>query len=538
MEKKYMNKMKKVFLFLLCLAMSETIESQTVNWKITPCWDSVDILSNNMLRVEKSGKWGIVSFSGAQLFQFENVKITDICEGRFLLLGENSRIISIVDEKGNLFPLKNKKGKLLADNLFVDPAWPYFSEGMLAVRNSEGKWGFLNTLGQLVIKNKYLKAYPFRYGQSAVKNNKYNWYHIDKGGHAVPIDRGLGHSQREFISSYTKIGTRPMSIVCTKEKMCLIDAAGNIQDDIVPKDGISYTYSLFSENDSTITYSLDDFSIVFNNRGEMSEIRVDKKHYHCEQKEYPPKDKTYFSPTGIEFDQKGRIHIDSLIICPQFQEVTPLTNDIILVKKENKWGMLEINRNNETIKFNLAKPFQKRQTTDLEFGLSTTNTMENMKAYICDQDGLTFFEITDGKFTVPIKHLDKNNQITIGLEENGVLLEPIVLSMSEKTTDISKFRISWYPSKAIPVKPHGNATITVTIKKKEDDSASFRASVFKDGRDMKTPIDGLIKLTKKINNIRFKDGGDFSSQVVTIYVQEEGCTMESVSHRIQFEKKY
>lgn len=536
MEKKYMNKMNKVFLFLLCLTMSETIVSQTVNWKTSPCWDSVDILCHNMLRVEKSGKWGIVSFSGAQLFPFENAKITDICEGRFLLLGENNRIIFIVDENGNLFPLKDKKGKLLADDLFVDPAWPFFSEGMLAVRNSEGKWGFLNTSGQLVIKCENLKAYPFRYGQAAVKINKYNWGYIDKGGHALPKDRGLGTSQREFISSYTKIGMRPMSIVCTKEKMRLIDVAGNIQDDIVPKDGISYTY--LSENDSTITYSIDDFSIVFNNRGEISEIRVDKKHYHCEPKEYPQKSNMSFSPAGVKFDQKGRIQIDSLIICPQFQEVIPLTNDIILVKKENKWGMLEINRNNETVKFNLSKPFLKRQTTDLEFGLSTTNKMEKMKAYICEQDGLTFFDITDGKFTVPIKHLDKNNQITIGLEENGVLLEPVVLSISEKTTDVSKFRISWFPSKVIPVKPHGNANITITIKRKEGDSSSFRASVFKDGRDMKTPIDGLIRLTKKINNIRFKDGDDFSSQIVTIFIQEEGCTMESVSHKIQFEKKY
>lgn len=534
MGKKYMNKIRTTVLTLFCLTVVEGARSQIVSWRSLPNWDSANILGDNMIRVSQSGKWGVVSFSGdLMIIPCEYSMITEICEERFLLLGNNYKINSLRDSKNNCITIKNRKGKMFDGDLFVDPAWPYFSEGLLAVRNSEGKWGFLNTSGMMVIDTEWSKVYPFRYGLSSARYEKGgNWCHIDKKGKHLskPFDKYFRRgAMRKYYSSYTQIDNRIQSIVFVNDKMYMIDIAGNIRKEIFRENGLPFSYLL--ENDSLLSCSTDEVTLDINNRGEIQYIKKDGRVIKSVQKEYPTVD---YIPNceGLEIDSQCKIKVDSLIISPQFDEIIPLSINNVLVKKNSKWGLLAINRSKDLLKVNLEKPYQNKQKTDLEFGLSEIT--DNIRAYADDTQGnRTFFQIIDGKFKVPVDYIDKNNQISLGLETNGILLEPTILTLSEKTTDINNFTITWSPSQIIPVKPKSNVTVSVIIKRKEG-STSFNASI--NGRKMVTSNNGQVKLTKMIN-VKFNEGDDTTYKTIPIYIQEEGCSMKRISHKFKFVRK-
>ena len=65
-----------------------------------------------------------------------------------------------------------------------------FSDGLSAVQK-DGKWGYINTAGTLVIKNIYKHAQAFHDGIAVAKIDNKNWF-IDKQGRKVlplPFDR-------------------------------------------------------------------------------------------------------------------------------------------------------------------------------------------------------------------------------------------------------------------------------------------------------------------------------------------------------------
>jgi hypothetical protein len=56
-----------------------------------------------------------------------------------------------------------------------------FSEGLAPVQASNGRWGYINTNNQLVIRPKFEDAKEFKGGRAAVKLNK-KWGFINKQG--------------------------------------------------------------------------------------------------------------------------------------------------------------------------------------------------------------------------------------------------------------------------------------------------------------------------------------------------------------------
>lgn len=56
-----------------------------------------------------------------------------------------------------------------------------FTENMAAVQNEEGKWGYINSEGNLTIGFEYEAAFSFKDGKAKVKRFDV-WYYIDING--------------------------------------------------------------------------------------------------------------------------------------------------------------------------------------------------------------------------------------------------------------------------------------------------------------------------------------------------------------------
>ena len=81
---------------------------------------------------------------------------------------------------GNAYQMYTDSGKAVGSGSWQD-AVPFNDAGTYAAVESNGKWGFVDTKGNVVIEPQYEAAHSFSYGFAAVKSNG-KWGFIDTKG--------------------------------------------------------------------------------------------------------------------------------------------------------------------------------------------------------------------------------------------------------------------------------------------------------------------------------------------------------------------
>ena len=87
--------------------------------------------------------------------------------------------VAVVSRDNKTFELMNKKGEVFKTLTGIETL-KFCSDGMLAVREN-GKWGFINDKGDMIVKAKYDSCESFRYGYGRVKMGS-KWGIVDKSG--------------------------------------------------------------------------------------------------------------------------------------------------------------------------------------------------------------------------------------------------------------------------------------------------------------------------------------------------------------------
>lgn len=102
------------------------------------------------------------------LYGFKNAKQEIVIPAQFQSVSEPKADDSLIEVvKENKFYRMDKKGKLAFESFFYDNAWDYYEEG-LARFVLNGKIGFHDAKGHVVIQANYDFAMPFENGSSAV----------------------------------------------------------------------------------------------------------------------------------------------------------------------------------------------------------------------------------------------------------------------------------------------------------------------------------------------------------------------------------
>ena len=137
-------------------------------------WDALTLIEEGMGAGQKNGKWAILNKNGeAQTeYIYEDVSVD---ENGFCSVQE--RIF--VKEQGS-YKMLNKKLEVVGELKF-EAARP-FAEGAYAAVCVNGKWGFVNTDGELVIECAYDDAQSFNNGFAAVCVDG-KWGYIDESGY-------------------------------------------------------------------------------------------------------------------------------------------------------------------------------------------------------------------------------------------------------------------------------------------------------------------------------------------------------------------
>lgn len=137
---------------------------------INGVFDFAFYFSNGLAPVKKNEKWGLIDVNGNQIIEFKYKATKDY----------QNDMIAVRDLDDKWIYINNKGVRLFPDNF--DGA-KNFSEGMAGI-SKKGKWGFINVKGETMIDLLYDNVGEFVNGMAPVKLGE-NWNFIDYEGNIV-----------------------------------------------------------------------------------------------------------------------------------------------------------------------------------------------------------------------------------------------------------------------------------------------------------------------------------------------------------------
>lgn len=162
-----MNLKRQILIIVAVLAFASS-NAKIATWSISPNYQNIQRYSGDLFLFQINGKWGIIKIGDKIVLQANYDFITPFVNG-YALAGtkEGTKYIlqSIISEEGNSSSL-NEKYYLPGSN-------QYFSEDKLVISNKIGKYGYINPLGEIVVKCQFDNALPFKEGYAPVKQGSY-----------------------------------------------------------------------------------------------------------------------------------------------------------------------------------------------------------------------------------------------------------------------------------------------------------------------------------------------------------------------------
>lgn len=192
MRYKERNILKKYSTFVVLLIWSSVMWGQSFVWQI-PLSDytQVKALTQDLLQVFRGSRFGIIRIDGTEVAPVEYDEMVGFYEHKALLLKNESskqRIGGYLTDAGRFVAFQQAYYTLNGQ--------AFFSDGMLSVADVQGRLGYVNESGILVLgfNGKYTRIKPFSEGHAAVFEGKH-YKLIDKEGDEAQFIIGFGEVQ-------------------------------------------------------------------------------------------------------------------------------------------------------------------------------------------------------------------------------------------------------------------------------------------------------------------------------------------------------
>jgi WG containing repeat len=136
--------------------------------------------SNGFAVVKKGGKWGVIDEQFTFVVQPEYDFVEELYTG-------DGKVLLSVGHLRSRYGFIDSLGNVVVKPQFQE-AGTYF-EGLARVR-IDGRWGYADMDGNMVIEPRYREASDFHEGRARVRNQR-NWGYIDQQGNAITPERFL-----------------------------------------------------------------------------------------------------------------------------------------------------------------------------------------------------------------------------------------------------------------------------------------------------------------------------------------------------------
>lgn len=493
------------FCLLLVSILPLLAKAESADWVIAPKYSYIEPYAKDLFKVKTGGKVGLIDNNGKEIVPITADSITNPVEGYALILNlekDKLRLVGLINSYGAVKKIKQE--------WYVDD-YPFFSEGKLPVCTRKGKYGFIDTDGNLVIKCEYGAVHPFCEGFSAVSksksilnaainllggNKKDKMFYINAQGLQLDLQSDI-----DDIYLATSFRKGKAFVISMENKRCYIDTSGrllSIEAETTPLQFDS-KHALISGND---------------------------KGYVVESTTYKP---TVNGP--IPFLSKGLYGYKAkskTILPAQFIYAAPFSDGCAVAKSVYGYGVLKLTQGTfecrqesksasangqEDIVYAVNVPNEWKDATFTMTCINSNGTESTFKS--SGTNGNLLFEATvpDGRKTFSLEGVSNGNSLVVW--RSATLL-------SEDNNSLLKVTVS-----ADETSSNGTADVDITFTNNGNEAITFSAGVSGDNvmpANSEVSIDrGMSKkLTTKITGID-------RSAIVTVMITADG---ESISRDV------
>lgn len=437
---------------LCCLSLP----AQSVHWSVPPAYTAAEPMSDQWVRVNKGGAWGIMDINGKEAVPCAYGHITAFREGYCLLL-KGEKLLGIFSREGEL--------RTFREDLFVDPSYPFFSEGLLAVRDVSSSWTYMTPEGTFPIRMVFQHAAPFSYGLAAVreKNGEGSYLHIDKKGRVSILSSDYPDNYLIFASSFTDLnGQAGALVVDGHAEVSLRSLNGAKLMDFGKMKAFDKEAQVLTTKEYEIALSEGRF---IQSRKRLSDGGV-KWYYEAPDLKYSPA-----LVPALQFGREGRLLGLSLhgkvLLEPQFESALALSENRVLAGKDGLTGVLSIDGNEPAPEFQWDKStLVVRHPADLVLSgkllLPPSLPSEEVHVFVKDGSGASRELVpTKASFVLPVEHLVTNQSLDLQVlvSAGGLTFPPV------RTAIPVEYRNAF--AVEIPVQvtlQHGNARAAFSIQ--------------------------------------------------------------------------
>lgn len=362
---------------ILCLCMALGSRAQVASWKVLPTMDEISLDAVNKVFVGKSGDSTYVWDKDGRQLVGTDCRVTAFREDCCLHLNrEDGGVYGFTTIKGEYRRMASKGDDC---RYTVDEHFPYFSFGLLLVRDTEdGLYYYVNKQGKVVSEG-YQKAYPFMMRHASVVafkdaekkkgsvvkliNTRFEDVEFTRNG------KNLKEGAFDFISS---ISPEHLALCLDGKNFYVYDSSNTLDDECVrystdnssdKKTFVNLVDKVFAPvptDDGGFTVSTDQGMMTFDSNGVLVSADWLKPRRQADSKpnnlDVRLKAVSEDGMMGLMWNGNGDY---GMVMPSQFEEVGDIMERMAVVKLNGKCGIVEVdNLHSVSIKLNNDQPLE------------------------------------------------------------------------------------------------------------------------------------------------------------------------------------
>ena len=399
--------MKRILLSLLTAIASVTASAQVAGWLIPPAYDNLyKVIGADLIITESQQEKTLWTFDGQRLFTTNETLFVFQDDVALVTRGNTTAILGFVSTSGDYMQV---------NDFLVTNSYPYFSEGLLAVKSAnDGYCHYIDKQGRVVISN-CAAAYPFRNGfakceafQDSQKKKGFNQLLLSKQGKPMRFTIKGKEIDDEDIAFISSVNDDKVAFVVVKQKVYTFDGKATELQPFCPDADSKDQAEVAGEATSFITKT-DASHIELNakcGRKTKVTVRMDALYVPCELvvnddvKTYTQKKREpWLTETALEVTEStGRYALyweGRELLPPQFDKVTTCFDNKAFVCLNGRYGLLRVQPDAQfTLSLNRGNDIafrHQRAETEIRLDLPTgvdakTATIEMDPASGCEID--------------------------------------------------------------------------------------------------------------------------------------------------------
>ena len=503
---------------------------QTALWRVAPMYDSMEVIGDGLLKVSKGNLYGVISYDGKEMLPCSYSTITPFHEGCSLFLVGEDELKGILYSDGQSRHL---------DGYAVDSSAPYYSEGLLAVKNNKDLWGYVDKYGELKIKCEYVEAHPFAFGLASVRDLNY-YFHIDRMGRVSYLGDGFNDDNLLFASSFTNSPAGyPIAVVInTNNKLSYRRLDGSKVE--------NSTFRFTGQSPDKGIHA-GDRVYYFNQDGTVDRIVRDAKVIEYEESKKID-DINYPRVSSVTYnlgpDSKYNLKLNRSVLLPsQFDSVIPLTQALCAVELGSKYGILDLQAEKKHTFSAVQSVYKVDHHTPVECSFIVESLPEGTaleKPEIKLSSGQVLYPRVNGNklsFTVTPSLEDGTSEDACELSYELSGLKYPIRNLKMEFQYVSAFSVKW-PSTKVLLDSQHNAAFEIVFENLSP-NISDECEIYVDNKFYETCV--FQPYQKKSIQIRKTidiQDEDQVTKLLNIRIKEKGCPVFNTSRGIVFERYF